>query len=54
MLKFNPLSVALLWALCSNAFAQTESVLQDVIDTEGQLMASALPAPITSVATLIK
>jgi subtilisin family serine protease len=54
MLKFTPLSAALLCALCSNAFAQAKSVMQDDLDTEGQLMAGAVPAPITSAATLIK
>ena len=54
MLKFNPLSAALLCALCSDAFAQNASVTQDVPDTEAQLSAGAVPAPVTSVATLIK
>ena len=50
----NHLNAALLCALCSNAFAQTESAVQDVPDTEVQLMASAVPASVTSAATLIK
>ena len=50
----NHLNAALLCALCSNAFAQTESAVQDVPDSEVQLMASAVPASVTSAATLIK
>ena len=54
MRELNPLNAALLFAICSNAFAQSASVAQDVPDTEAQLSAGAVPDPVTSVATLIK
>ncbi len=42
MLKLNPLNAALLFALCGNTFAQTQSVSQGDLDTDAQLLAGAV------------